>query len=1186
MAYKVSDLYGKIIYSGDSDYDCKLFINGDRIPVEQISSIKISSPIIDTTEETGTIFHIGTFISQSITIKFRNLDGLDLTSNPSIYLEIGLKVGEEYEYVPIGEYIIDDLGENYQTSCEITCLDYAVKFKTNVDITQFFDENGEITAAQLFEALCNYYGVGIGTYPTINNNKKIRFYDNTLSGKTYISYLAELFGGNAKMGRDGKLYIISLKPTEVKEYEGETIYIEKSMPVNAPFKLNGNAEQETRSGSNILNFNVTQDSRVTVNDDGTVTISGTGGFGLKFEGITLKSGTTYYQKVELVSGTISGVAINNAFMGFNSSNWITPDSFLSYTPSEDVSKSSIWVNASATFENAVIKMWANTDQSDFEQYGASPSPDYPSEIVTVGQNINELDGVFNKGYSLDNSGAFVTNSKRVSTLNYHKVKSSTIYSIKNYDIEDKTNKYFILCEYRDNNGTLVKRSIIQGNFTTQSTTKYIKFTYYDSNNIDVSNANKFTLYIGDINIEKFIDYGQGSVEIEVCNKNLLNLESLVTKTLNGITLTKNDDGSYMLNGTTTASTGINIPINLSLKKGQAYTHSIHNSYKKGLYISLNNINITMIGNNYNNFKTFTLNEDKTYTNYLIWIDSGTTFNNYIVYPMVENGSTATDYIPHESYTKVLPIQQEMLEDDYIDDVEYHTWGKVVLTGNEGWTLQPNAAIFSTTNILSNAKLPQNNSTPAEMYCNYFKADSYNNVWTNHTTDNIIGLNIDGTSNPRIYASQFTTTEQFKTWLQEKYNSGNPVVVYYKLATPKSLPLTEEQKEVMNGGIQLYEDITNITIDNNLAILNVKATIKKEAIEINALTSKKFEVGDTYEITRVCYDNGITKFQAGGNVISVEELPTEEIYSNSYYYLTKDMKYYKYKEETQEWEIDPTIKNTLYIRQDNMFITTQEEIDNIYNLLKGFKIQNINCENRSDLSLDCWDMIKYTTDKGEYYTLNDNEITFSGVSMGKVITNIPTGTKAETTNIIEGSSEQKIRKVQTQINEVEGTLKIVAEETTQIKGQTDENTTNINNNYNEILQKLEGYATEDDIITVNNKVETMQSSTDFAINIIEDIQANGVSKVKTTTGYTFDENGLEVSKTGAETKSVLNEKGLNVKDNTGSSEESLLFAGYDEKIGETIVKSKNMTVQKYLVIGKYSRVEDYHEGTGVFWIGGN
>ena len=44
-------------------------------------------------------------------------------------------------------------------------------------------------------------------------------------------------------------------------------------------------------------------------------------------------------------------------------------------------------------------------------------------------------------------------------------------------------------------------------------------------------------------------------------------------------------------------------------------------------------------------------------------------------------------------------------------------------------------------------------------------------------------------------------------------------------------------------------------------------------------------------------------------------------------------------------------------------------------------------------------------------------------------------------------------------------------------------------------------------------------------------------------------------------------GLEIKDATGSSEESLLFAGYDKNIGETIVKSKNMTVEKYLTIVK-------------------
>lgn len=149
-----------------------------------------------------------------------------------------------------------------------------------------------------------------------------------------------------------------------------------------------------------------------------------------------------------------------------------------------------------------------------------------------------------------------------------------------------------------------------------------------------------------------------------------------------------------------------------------------------------------------------------------------------------------------------------------------------------------------------------------------------------------------------------------------------------------------------------------------------------------------------------------------------------------------------------------------------------------------------------------------------------------------------------------------------------------------------NTTNINNNYQEIINKLGDKAQKDDVISLENKVETIQNDTEYAIKVSEDIQANGVSKVKTETGYTFDNDGLKIEKTNAKTKSKLNEAGLEINDATGSSEESLLFAGYDEKIGETIVKSKNMTVEKYLTVGTYSRIEDYEEGTGVFWIGGN
>lgn len=140
MAYNVSQNYRNVVYSGEALYDCQLYINEDLIPWQQISSIKISSPIIDSTADTGSMFHIGTFASQLLEIKFKNLDGLDLTNNPEITLNIGMYVNGNYEYIPIGKYLIDELAENYQKTCTINCIDYAIKFKPELDIKQFFNQ--------------------------------------------------------------------------------------------------------------------------------------------------------------------------------------------------------------------------------------------------------------------------------------------------------------------------------------------------------------------------------------------------------------------------------------------------------------------------------------------------------------------------------------------------------------------------------------------------------------------------------------------------------------------------------------------------------------------------------------------------------------------------------------------------------------------------------------------------------------------------------------------------------------------------------------------------------------------------------------------------------------------------------------------------------------------------------------
>jgi hypothetical protein len=223
--YVVSNKFKTNTYSGDSLYKAILKIDNNLVPTNQISSIEISRPIIDTNKDT---FYLGTFISNKITIKFRNLDGLSIASGKQVHLEIGQYIDDTdqqyqysqqqhengyidgYEYVPMGEYLIDDPEEDYQTSCEIKCFDYAIKMKTPLDYSSAFVD-GKIAIDDLFEWICNYYNIGIGTYPNTNGDIEIGTYDSTVSGKEWVSYIAEIKGCNAKMGRDNKLYLIPFK---------------------------------------------------------------------------------------------------------------------------------------------------------------------------------------------------------------------------------------------------------------------------------------------------------------------------------------------------------------------------------------------------------------------------------------------------------------------------------------------------------------------------------------------------------------------------------------------------------------------------------------------------------------------------------------------------------------------------------------------------------------------------------------------------------------------------------------------------------------------------------------------------------------------------------------------------------------------------------------------------------------
>ena len=209
MAYNVSNRYREVIYSGGAVNKAKLTINGIEIPNRQIESIEIYDPLIDNQAST---FNLGQFISKQLTIKFKNTDGIPIDGN--VELSISTLVDDSYVEVPIGKFLIETNTEDYYTNSKLTCLDYAVKMKTNCDYSELIIGSGSITPVtleNLLKWICNYYGVELGSYPSTNKDYAISTYDNTLSGKYYISQIAELMGSNAHFGRDGKLYLIPIK---------------------------------------------------------------------------------------------------------------------------------------------------------------------------------------------------------------------------------------------------------------------------------------------------------------------------------------------------------------------------------------------------------------------------------------------------------------------------------------------------------------------------------------------------------------------------------------------------------------------------------------------------------------------------------------------------------------------------------------------------------------------------------------------------------------------------------------------------------------------------------------------------------------------------------------------------------------------------------------------------------------
>lgn len=637
------------------------------------------------------------------------------------------------------------------------------------------------------------------------------------------------------------------------------------------FEIGGNSKQETRSGKNKLDLS--KISQKTLNgvtctynaEEKSVTLNGTcttdnTGFAISSDAVAIKTLvkdkttlTAYY-----VSGECSGTGTTSVqahATGYVSNVPITDLSNLkdlkirtaTYAstnyPNAELYIVNIRVNEGAVLDNFTFKLMLTEDvDTEYEEYGAMPSLEFPSNVEAVGQDVNIFNGELETGSYNTATGAKTTNNSMVRNTELINVEGIKEIIASNDGIGIALN----LFEY-DKNSNFLKYTVVSANnsLVLQEDTAYINFhrgnTQVDK--IKIQEGNKIT---------RWSPYNCGSANVVVENKNrfIPELIKYITQSRTNVTL---EDDVFVFECTGTdmylgniASTGQKYFEGcgklINVKDLTTISVKLTNELFKKNFLSCFDKNLISLGikqfssdilNNY------TLPEGTEYVTLRFGIASSTAGTIYKTQVQIEEGDT-TDYVAHEEQNFTMPVQQEMLEGDEFDwnnEEEVHTWGKVELKGTENIALNNNnnKSIFY-------FDIPGQKTSKEQLKSNTY---IYSTASWQLIEDKQI-TNEDGNVAIFIREDEVKNTIDFKTKLQELYNAEKPLTIYYKLAEPTKLPFTEAQKTVakqIREKLHSYKGGTHVySVDEISPIFNVRYTKDLNAV-INNLSQQAIEGGN-------------------------------------------------------------------------------------------------------------------------------------------------------------------------------------------------------------------------------------------------------------------------------------------------------------------------------------------------------
>lgn len=209
MAFNVSNNYKRIIYSQDDDNDIKIWFNNVELANAGYLTEKLEGTFRVLANDGKKRFSLDNFVAKELTLTIHDVN-LN-TIQDQVKISIGTLVNNEYEYVPIGIFNIQDTPTTNNGTTTIKLRDNRVKFEFEYNAKPLMDENeGKATYKQILDDICQKAGVVNKVATFDGDDIETSLVDSTIKGNIYVTFIAEQGGYVPILDREGALDFIDL----------------------------------------------------------------------------------------------------------------------------------------------------------------------------------------------------------------------------------------------------------------------------------------------------------------------------------------------------------------------------------------------------------------------------------------------------------------------------------------------------------------------------------------------------------------------------------------------------------------------------------------------------------------------------------------------------------------------------------------------------------------------------------------------------------------------------------------------------------------------------------------------------------------------------------------------------------------------------------------------------------------